>query len=444
MMRGLTGDGGWRGVCTIGLKPLSCLEISDGWGGCVPLTWGEDSFGSIVTSSALWYASFAKPLYCTTYISSYEVSRVLYGYHLLVLWFMGCFNILKVFLYLKLVCVGILERISTHVSQAVGKRGQVVGHKSVHIHFLRLCHCYHEHKLNPAKRYFWWKPLVQGIRDSLGHEWPSRVQMAAPGCDKYIKTHIILMENPVLVWSHGRGTTWPKGIEQTQKALSEWCSSQDRDRMVEDVKVRQCDWFSLYKTNMYAFSVPNVTVDLYWGWRKRRNPMSGSLPSVKKQGSSRYLSRVNVPRYSRRNSPYRWFPLFLWYIQRYQIFPVEISKTRRKSSHITCFRGVPCTIPHQYRSEPLFSCPVVKISAAKSPLKKGTKIVLPILQVFARVYVMKSVGTSYSGWRNVVCIGYSKIKGPDMAGRGCTGFPVVYVVVYTCYVITLAYTEMNA
>ncbi|CAM9493793.1 unnamed protein product [Ascophyllum nodosum] len=33
-----------------------------------------------------------------------------------------------------------------------------------------------------------------------------------------------------------RGKPWPEGIEQTGKALSEWCSRQDRDRMVADVK----------------------------------------------------------------------------------------------------------------------------------------------------------------------------------------------------------------
>lgn len=33
-----------------------------------------------------------------------------------------------------------------------------------------------------------------------------------------------------------RGKAWPEGMEQSTKALTEWCSSQDRERMMADVK----------------------------------------------------------------------------------------------------------------------------------------------------------------------------------------------------------------
>ncbi|CBN74874.1 conserved unknown protein [Ectocarpus siliculosus] len=33
-----------------------------------------------------------------------------------------------------------------------------------------------------------------------------------------------------------RGQAWPKGVEQSRRALTEWCSSQDRERMLADVK----------------------------------------------------------------------------------------------------------------------------------------------------------------------------------------------------------------
>ena len=34
-----------------------------------------------------------------------------------------------------------------------------------------------------------------------------------------------------------RGKAWPEGREQSTKALTEWCSSQDRERIMADVKV---------------------------------------------------------------------------------------------------------------------------------------------------------------------------------------------------------------
>ncbi|CAM9327383.1 unnamed protein product [Ectocarpus sp. 12 AP-2014] len=35
---------------------------------------------------------------------------------------------------------------------------------------------------------------------------------------------------------YSRGQAWPKGVEQSRRALTEWCSSQDRERMLADVK----------------------------------------------------------------------------------------------------------------------------------------------------------------------------------------------------------------